>query len=272
MSYMFLNYRLCGAEFKNPLDLANWDTSNVRNFQGMFSGFNGYSFLGGGCHGINLFVPKGGLKTGALANVSYMFQNSKVYTNLDPMLDESSNFMYKNPILKLSDIIQTKDVENFAHIFDGAYSGDIGRRDGESGPFWYESVTIDVSDIDYTNATDMSYMFANAFSKMNFGGELGSSPVLTGKVILFQKKTEFTKTINGEHFFDGCNVALIDLENFDTSIFNNLSYFFANYGYRDCLGTIHKLDKFSMSNATAVAGLFYNSFFKMDDDESLVLD
>ena len=272
MSYMFLNYRLCGSDYNNEIDLSNWDTSNVRNFQGIFSGVNGYSFLGGGCHGRNLIVPEGGLKTGTKANVSYMFQNSKVYTALTPIAEESSDFMYENPSLKLTDIVQTKDVENFSHVFDGAYSGDIGRRDGESGPFWYRSVTIDISDIDYTNAADMSYMLANSFSKMNFGGELGGTFELTGKIVLFPKKTGFTNTINGEHFFDGCNDDTIDLQNFDTSLFNNLSYFFANYGYRDCLGKIYNLNNFNMSNATAVVGLFYNSFFQMEDGKPLELD
>ena len=281
MSYMFLNYRMCGEDHGNLLDLSNWDTSNVRNFQGMFSGFNGYKLLGGGCYGVNVKFPEatgteaGGLKTGAQANISYMFENSKIYTNLNPIVPEEGEtllFKYESPTIKLSDIIQTKDVANFSHLFDGAYSGEIEGKPEEGTPYWYESVTIDVSDIDYSNATDMSYMFANAFTKSIFGGD-GATNQLTGRLNLFKNAgKEIEQTINGEHFFDGCNVKEIDLTNFNTGLFNNLSYFFANYGYRECLGVIKSLNLFDMSNAKAVAGLFYNSYFTTEDGEPLVLD
>ena len=280
MSYMFLNYRMCGEQQNNLLDLSNWDTSNVRNFQGMFSGFNGYKLLGGGCYGNNVKFPKDGLKTGAQANISYMFQNSKVYTNLIAISEGQegyTDFVYQDPVIKLSEYIKTENVVNFSHVFDGAYS-ELNTEYSDGGRHWYHSVTIDISDISYSVATDMSYMFANAFTKTDFVNAPGSATELTGRLVLFDKSetNDDVKTINGEHYFDGCNVNCIDLGSdesiFDTSIFNNLSYFFANYGYRDCLGKIKGLGIFDMSNATSIAGLFYNSYFTTEDDKPLELD
>lgn len=119
----------------------------------------------------------------------------------------------------------------------------------------------------------MSYMFANAFCRLN-GGDLGGIPVLNGKLVLFGSadEEEDTPTINGEHFFDGCNADLLDMATIDTSIFNNISYFFANYGYIDCHGKIYNLNSFSIKNKTSVAGLFYNAYFDTEKGADLVLD
>lgn len=136
MSYMFLNYRMCGENQGNLLDLSNWDTSNVRNFQGMFSGFNGYKLLGGGFYGINVKFPESGLTTGAQANISYMFEYSNVYVETtDPAEDEQDDYIVGTVKLKLSDVIDTSQVINFSHLFDGMYSIETGRENGDSGRF-----------------------------------------------------------------------------------------------------------------------------------------
>ena len=270
---MFLNYRACGDDAENLLDLSNWDTSNVRNFQGMFSGFNGYSLLGCAYHGVNVKFPKDGLTTGTQANISYMFENSNVITETTPVPDPSkAQFIVESVGIKLTDIIDTKDVVNFSHIFDGMYSTET-KRDEKSGLFWYKFASIDVSGVNYEIAQDMSYMFANAFCRLD-GGEFGGEAYVNGKLTLFgdENEGEDTPTINGEHFFDGCNADLLDLAQIDTSIFNNISYFFANYGYIDLHGKIYNLSNLSMANKTAVAGLFYNAYFDTEKGGDLVLD
>lgn len=274
MSYMFLNYRMCGEEKKNLLDLSNWDTSNVRNFQGMFSGFNGYKLLGGGFYGINVKFPENGLKTGAQANISYMFENSMVVHEAKEIpKDKQKNFMNESVGIRLVNVIDTSKVVNFSHLFDGAYSMNTSTGENGSGPFWYEHAYIDVASGDYSKAEDMSYMFANAFCKMTYG-PLGGAPVLNGQLKLFNSNGEDdpAPTVNGEHFFDGCNAEILDMRTIDTSVFNNVSYFFANYGYIDCHGKIYNLNSFSIKNKTSVAGLFYNAYFDTEEGADLVLD
>ena len=209
------------------IDLSNFDTSQVTNMSGMFSGMRNLTTLG-----------LSNFDTSKVTDMSFMFGSMSNLTSLD-----LSNF-------------NTSQVTNMREMFLGMTnltslnlsSFDTSKVTSMQYMFFGMSnlTTLNVSNFDTSQVTDMSDMFRDMSSLTT----LDLSSFDTSKV-----------TNMGGMFCNVFNLTTLDLSNFDTSKVTSMSLMFYldnKYISKDKLETIYVKNDFNTARLIDTYALFVN--------------
>ena len=237
-AYMFYDMSNC-----TWMDLSGFDTSNVTNMSGMFSGSK---------------VTSLDLSGWDTSKVTYM--NSMFYNSAAASLGDLSGW-------------DTSKVTSMSGMFNGSKAtslGDLSRWDTSSVTTMQSmfsgsaATSLDLSSWDTSKVTDMSYMFSNsAVTSLDLSG--WDTSKVTDMADLFNscKATSFgdlsgwdtSKVTNMSYMFRNSAATSLDLSGWNTSKVTNMSYMF-NSSKATSLGDLSGWDT---SNVTNMSYMFSNS-------------
>ena len=235
-----LGYAFINTNAKS-IDLSNMNTSNIMEFNGMFSGSKTES------------IDLGNFDTSSATNMADMFRNTgfkfiKGLNKFDTSNITDMSYMFYGSNATSIDIsnFNTRNVTRMDYMFSNSKATKIKGLNSfntSSVTNMYEmfsnssAKTIDVSSFDVSKAYSLEMMFKDTKATEIKGLD----------------KWDTSEICNMSYLFAGGNVTSLDLSNFDTSSVTNMSYMFYNASN---LKTIYVSDKFVLDNATSSSKMF----------------
>lgn len=212
------------------IDLSNFDTSNVKNMEGMFLN----------CLNLKTIAFGDNFKTNNVTNMSYMFCYCDSLTELNladfktnNVKDMSAMFYMDKKLVTLDlSSFNTSSVTNFFEMF-----------------FHCESlISLDLSNFDTWNAESMGSMFANCSS---LTGTVG----VDGTAIKFGNNFKTKNVTNMQNMFMKCKSLIgIDLSDFETNNVTDMGSMFSGCENVEYL----YVNNFNSSKVTSMDSMFSN--------------
>ena len=256
MSYMFATSGLTTPVSIDPIDFSRFNTSKVKNMEGMF---------------LNSFLPSLDIKnfdTSNVKNMSLMFGGLKNVRNLDLSGWNVKKVNNIQAIFTRSNNLQSLNLSGWqmdsVTSMYSMFSGLINLTSLNLTGFTTKNVTnmqymfadvrkladLDLSSFDTSKVTTMNSMFGNMFSLNNINLSSFNTSNVTDMSGLFM----VSNIMNPQ-------ISRLDLSNFDTSNVTNMNRMF--YGLSNL--TELKIQSFNTKKVKNMSGMFARSFMNSDN-------
>ncbi|HAH18980.1 MAG TPA: hypothetical protein DCL29_08285, partial [Eubacterium sp.] len=264
---------MVGTYYNTPstsIDVSSFDTSDVVNMGGMFTGSQANTITG---------LDK--LDTSSVTDMSGMFYNSQAtslnvsnfdtssVTDMTGMFNHSQSTMLDVSNFDTSNvtIMDCTFCNTVASTIAGLNNFDTSNVTNMRAMFQYtQATTLDLSSFDTTNVTNMRAMFSLTAATQIIGLDHLNTSNVTNMEGMFQYSQATSIDLSSfdtsnvtkiSYMFEGSEATTLDLSSFDTS---SVIEMIAMFRHMPNLTTIYASNKFDTSSVTYSATMFSDSY------------